>query len=388
MGRISIARALSVRLMFASHGVISIWRLTDVTRDARYWYLAGTLSLLVIECSVAILKRQGKEWKWFCPSVFIYLLISVPAIWFLELHEFDRRITYHQNILQLARTNNKTIQLNANLPAKQEDLSAYIGSVLGIRFEVRIPIKLTPDEWITMLEQLLLLVLIVGRWLLPKGKLTHNQLSQLLLVYIGTAADIVEFFEAFKENEVRYRKILCIIILGIWSLSLVQFTLVLTASRARRDQSGIYLANTEKGNKNVCCNGDVFGILISILLQDLPFLVLRMMLIFKYNVLSYTNMFFTSKNSLVIALLAYRLVALFLNRNGLVKEVSIDTIYSEVSEIPEKSVFRRTSEIRRKLLTYHELDLLYQRQSCLLPRDLYANYGEIKWNRRCESMHA
>jgi hypothetical protein len=53
------------------------------------------------------------------------------------------------------------------------------------------------------IEQLLLLLLIMGRWMLPKGKLTHDQLSQLLLVYIGTAADIVEFFEAFKEDVVR-----------------------------------------------------------------------------------------------------------------------------------------------------------------------------------------
>ena len=71
-----------------------------------------------------------------------------------------------------------------------------------VKFEIRIPIKLTPDQWIRTLEQLLLLILILGRWLLPKGKLTHDQLSQLLLVYIGTAADIVEFFEAFKEEEV------------------------------------------------------------------------------------------------------------------------------------------------------------------------------------------
>lgn len=45
-------------------------------------------------------------------------------------------------------------------------------------------------------------MLIVGRWLLPKGALSHDQLSQLLLVYVGTAADIVEFFEAFNEDEV------------------------------------------------------------------------------------------------------------------------------------------------------------------------------------------
>ncbi|KAL3862264.1 hypothetical protein ACJMK2_008246 [Sinanodonta woodiana] len=80
-----------------------------------------------------------------------------------------------------------------------EDLSAPLGSVLGVKFEIRIPIEMTSDQWIRTLEQILLLILILGRWLLPKGKLTHDQLSQLLLVYIGTAADIVEFFEAFKE---------------------------------------------------------------------------------------------------------------------------------------------------------------------------------------------
>lgn len=43
------------------------------------------------------------------------------------------------------------------------------------------------------LQQQLIFVLILGRWMLPKGKLTRDQLSQLLLVYIGIAADILEF---------------------------------------------------------------------------------------------------------------------------------------------------------------------------------------------------
>lgn len=75
-------------------------------------------------------------------------------------------------------------------------------NLLQVELEIHIPISLTSDEWIRTLEQLLLLLLILGRGILPKGKLTHDQLSQLLLVYIGTAADIVEFFEAFKEDEV------------------------------------------------------------------------------------------------------------------------------------------------------------------------------------------
>lgn len=40
--------------------------------------------------------------------------------------------------------------------------------------------------------------------MLPKGALSHDQLSQLLLVYVGTAADIVEFYEAFNEEAVSF----------------------------------------------------------------------------------------------------------------------------------------------------------------------------------------
>lgn len=65
-----------------------------------------------------------------------------------------------------------------------------------------------------------------------------------------------------------------------------------------------------------CCSADVYGILISIVLQDLPFLVLRLLLIFKYHVLSYTNMFFTSKNTLVILLLLYRLVVVYIEKRA------------------------------------------------------------------------
>ena len=65
-----------------------------------------------------------------------------------------------------------------------------------------IALQLNSEQLVRLLEQLLLLFLILGRWMLPKGDLTHDQLSQLLLVYIGTAADIVEFFDAFKEDTV------------------------------------------------------------------------------------------------------------------------------------------------------------------------------------------
>ena len=49
-----------------------------------------------------------------------------------------------------------------------------------------------PAQWVVMIEQLVLFVLILGRWMLPKGDISRDELSQLLLVYIGMAADIIE----------------------------------------------------------------------------------------------------------------------------------------------------------------------------------------------------
>lgn len=53
-----------------------------------------------------------------------------------------------------------------------------------------------------VLRQFLPLFLIVGRWLMPKGDMTHDQLSQLLLIYLGTAADITDFYDSLALSDV------------------------------------------------------------------------------------------------------------------------------------------------------------------------------------------
>ncbi|XP_052214159.1 transmembrane protein 26-like isoform X2 [Dreissena polymorpha] len=214
----------------------------------------------------------------------------------------EERITVRES--PASNSTNLTIEPSGRNSSKESlDLNL---EELGLN--ISIPIAISADLWLRVLEQFLLLMLIVGRWILPKGSISHDQLSQLLLVYVGTAADIVEFYEAFSENEVKYNRMLCYIILGIWTLSLLQFTLVLTASKARRDQIGLPLQIRDDSDQDGCCNPELYGIVTSIMLQDLPFLCVRLILIFWFHVVSYTNMFFTSKNSLVIILLIYRLI--------------------------------------------------------------------------------
>jgi Transmembrane protein 26 len=105
----------------------------------------------------------------FCPSVFLYLSSVVPAIWLLELEKVDKRHKIQQETFSLAVA-----------AADLKDLDKLLG------VNIRLPnIEVDEETWVTLIEQFLMLVLIIGRWLLPKGDLTRDQLSQLLLVYIG-----------------------------------------------------------------------------------------------------------------------------------------------------------------------------------------------------------
>lgn len=107
----------------------------------------------------------------FCPSVFLYLSSVVPAIWLLELDKIDQRMLFEKETG------------NLNLTAFGADLKK-LDNLLGV--QIKLPdIQVDSSTWITLIEQFLMLILIVGRWMLPKGDLTRDQLSQLLLVYIG-----------------------------------------------------------------------------------------------------------------------------------------------------------------------------------------------------------
>ena len=58
------------------------------------------------------------------------------------------------------------------------------------------------EKVVSALDQTFLLLLVIGRWLLPKGQMSREQLSQLLLIYIAAAADIVELTEIYDVRDV------------------------------------------------------------------------------------------------------------------------------------------------------------------------------------------
>lgn len=277
---LDIFKAIGARILFISHACLSIYWTSDVKNSSYYWFLSGCVLFMVIELIIVIKVKKGEDWKWFCPSVFLYLSAIISCVWLIELEKLENR-------------------------SRPENTTGIIIPGLGHQLSV--------SDWYLMIEQGLMLVLIVGRWLLPKGHMTRDELSQLLLVYFAIAADILDFFPIIAVEELRKEKRMIYAILAAWSWSLMQFTFVLTnraslSGTVTRKRS--VLATKAVKQYHICCETEVWTLLIAVLMQDGPFVILRLVTVIHFEVQTFTIFFFLSKNIVVLILQLYRIFVL------------------------------------------------------------------------------
>uniref|UniRef100_A0A663N696 Transmembrane protein 26 n=1 Tax=Athene cunicularia TaxID=194338 RepID=A0A663N696_ATHCN len=163
--------------------------------------------------------------------------------------------------------------------------------------------------WTLALHQTFLLLLVVGRWLLPIGvEITRDQLSQLLLMFVGTAADILEFAsETLYIDDVRKNYALINAILAVWTWSMLQFPLDLAV--------GDLPASSRRIPSLLLCrySAELWNIGVSLFIQDGPFFIVRSILMGHFRIFNQMLVFFTAKNILVVTLQLYRLAVITLD---------------------------------------------------------------------------
>ena len=182
---------------------------------------------------------------------------------------------------------------------------------------------------------------------MPKGNMTRDQLSALLLYYLGTASDLVDFFSVLAEDDIfLLNTIFVYSVLGTWSWSMFQFVFVVTQTTSEDEEGG----NKEEGEDDddedddkpmikpkktsvdkllegaekkltrfqrfkeklgSILESEAWAISISMVFQDGPFAVVRCLCLFYWGIRTYTNYFFTFKNVLIVCLQSYRLVSVY-----------------------------------------------------------------------------
>ena len=167
------------------------------------------------------------------------------------------------------------------------------------------------------LQQIMFVILVVGRWLLPKGHLSRGQLSQLLMFYLGLSADSLEFsIETLSLETVNCDLNLIYAVLALWTWSMMQFTLVRSSVVSNTRESEIDFKELKLNMHSVntvvkrCCGSEIWSLLMTVLLQDGPFLTMRLFLMVQFNVFNNMMLFFVIKNILVVCIQLYRVFIL------------------------------------------------------------------------------
>uniref|UniRef100_A0A672JRW5 Transmembrane protein 26a n=1 Tax=Salarias fasciatus TaxID=181472 RepID=A0A672JRW5_SALFA len=260
--------AIITRALFILAALYMIFEVAKKMQDANFWYLTFLFLPLVAEMIVTLKNRKGKDYKWFSPPIFLFLVSIIPSFWILEL--------YHQK---------ETSQNIRELSVYSLSLQSY-DRMLSFCYK---------DESLAD-YQVLLVLLILGKWLLPLGGgITKEELSQLLLNFVGTAADILEYLSETLEfiPEMIYT------ILAVWTWSMLQFPLHLSGQCVFRGFPS--------------CVTDIWSIMEALFIQNGPFLVIRIIVMIYSKSVNEMTIFFAIKNFLVVILSLYRLIIICYN---------------------------------------------------------------------------
>ena len=87
---INIIKAVMMRVIFSLHSLIAIVYVFLVKKDEWYFINIVGVVFMIIELFVTIIKRKGREPRWFFPCFFIYICTMIPPIWFIELSRINQ----------------------------------------------------------------------------------------------------------------------------------------------------------------------------------------------------------------------------------------------------------------------------------------------------------
>ncbi|XP_021346623.1 uncharacterized protein LOC110446017 [Mizuhopecten yessoensis] len=473
----TVAMAIFVRLLLIFHTVLATWRVTLAWNNPQFWLMCLGVVLVALEGYITIRVNKGIEWKWLCPCFAIYLVITLPSIWLLEISQMNKYmesqtgaattanatlapttvqtvtsdvtrtmttalaangsnvsatmattasnisdilndiiatttsnisdivnvsmatttsnisdivnvtmattasvISGTVNVTMATATSNISDILNVTMATTASDISdivnvtmatttsnisdilnvtmattaSNISDIVNATIETTIinaiemltnnttdlmtstvPMTTTTsagiianieilldsfnaDTWVVVVEESLVYLIVNGRWLLPRGRVTREELSDLLFDYLAMASDIMELFALFDEDSIRGNPMITYAILAIWSVSFIQFIPVVMNRRAVNSFRKHTQDEKDKSNCCVCagCGNsfpDIFVTIAGLFLQDGPFLALRLFIIFYLQLLTYSLVFFVLKNTIVVLLLTYRLGILCFN---------------------------------------------------------------------------
>lgn len=258
-------RRLSVRLILIGFAMFMMCSIMCVTQN--YYvltYCCGILAI-TIEGSISLyyqLRGEWKEFKWFSPSIILFIVTCIPTLKILKQHQLHVSQIFKQTNIELLLKRDMAYCFNMTIESKMinfinrtyplytfkcsKDELIYFNqdnfklmcslltkiqyrschshkkcrtdsSIIILESFMRHPcsrwreiinrftlVGILSDELagFMLIEQLLLLVLVIVNWIWPQTENSEDiYFAQMLRQYLAAAPDIVEFYGNFHQGE-------------------------------------------------------------------------------------------------------------------------------------------------------------------------------------------
>ncbi|XP_054758102.2 uncharacterized protein LOC129264278 [Lytechinus pictus] len=339
-----LIQGVMVRVILLAHSFFIFYAALAHVHVAAYICICIVYAAISTTEGIIMYKIRGfSQKKWICTSTALYTMSVIPAIWTIHITMLNKReregydaclqnysACYSHPVYDQQIHNDTTMPFVAKTYREYERLT-------------------------TVVEYSVVFVLIFCRWLLPRDNFTREKVAQLLLVLVGAGEDIVEFVAVIITNgHFGCSRAITTIVLLLWSIAVFQFSIAIPEKRnrvhdekrenailnvwvdavnqllsKRRETVGdvsLYVAKKEarplsrmmqrrRTAPNIRQNDWVQSTefreaIISITIQDGPFLVFRLIIIAILGDEASSVYFYALKNLTVILLQIYRVYAM------------------------------------------------------------------------------
>ena len=270
-----IFRNLYVRILNLFYSLIVFYYIFVLFNNNNYVLTinATLLFIIITENIYALIKRQGREYKWFSISVFSFSLMFIIYVW----------VSVYIN---KQKTNKLT----------NEDLN-------GILY---------------LYVQIILIFLIILRCFSSFKSLTPQERAHSALLLLTGSTDCADLLNYITLKEISDNRFVINIILLVFSISIIQFSFSLTSVKDVdiKNFSTIEWCSRSRFQKftDICFGTEIWSILVVMFTQDLPFFVVRVLLVFYFHLFSDMNfLIYIIKNGVLLIVDLYRIYYIFIN---------------------------------------------------------------------------
>lgn len=262
------------------------------------------LIVIIIDSAYIVVKRKGREYKWFSISCLAYSLGIILLIWNIVSKKVE--LYPDSSCAEIEQVNNET----------ESETKILLPEWIFINFDL--------CQLMEISVSLYILTCCFIKWTSPikERNLKDKAFLNILISYITNGADIVDFFSQVDDSEVLFTDSFVLVILIYFTLSSLQFCFGLSATAKMSTKR--FRSTALNRFFNLIFGTEVWALILVFFLQDMPFSIIRLLILINYKQLSknYNLYFFVIKNILLALFEIYLVFVTIYNEKKLFKRVN------------------------------------------------------------------